>query len=385
MLYRREHLQRVRDLLRRHPVVAILGARQVGKSTLASQVARDFRGPIHRFDLEHPEDLRRLRDPSLVLEPLRGLVVLDEIHRLPDIFPLLRVLADRPRAPARFLVLGSASLDLLRQASESLAGRIAFHDLAGFNLSETGPEKLKKLWFRGGFPRSFTARNDAESWEWRSGFVRTFLDRDMPQFGVRIPAPVMGRFWAMLAHVHGCEWNASDLASSFGVAHTTIRHYLDFLTATFMIRQLRPWHENLKKRQVRTPKIYFADSGMLHYQLDIREPENLLTHPKAGLSWEGFALGEIVARLGAEPHACWFWATHNRAELDLLVTRGQKRFGYEFKLTRAPVMTKSMHVSMADLKLDSLDVIHAGDKTWPMAPRVRAVALSRLLQDIRPL
>jgi predicted AAA+ superfamily ATPase len=257
--------------------------------------------------------------------------------------------------------------------------------MAGFDMSETGAGKLQRLWLRGGFPRSFTAKNDAESWDWRSGFVRTFLERDMPQFGVRIPAPVMGRFWAMLAHIHGGEWNASNLASSFGVAHTTVRHYLDFLTATFMVRQLRPWHESLGKRQVKSPKVYFADTGVLHYQLDIRDLESLMKHPKAGPSWEGFAMEQVIARLGAEPRSCYFWATYSRAELDLLVTRGREKHGFEFKLTTAPVMTRSMHIALADLKLDSLTVVHAGKETWPMAPKVRAMALVRLLEDLKPL
>jgi predicted AAA+ superfamily ATPase len=385
VLHRHRHVKRVLDLLSRFPVVALLGPRQVGKSTLAGQVARSWGRPLHTYDLERPADVGTLTQPGLALEPLRGLILLDEIHRRPELFPVLRYLADRPRIPARFLVLGSASPELLLQASESLAGRIAFHELGGFDLEETGVAKLSKLWLRGGFPRAFLAPDDEASFEWRDVFVRTFLERDIPQFGLGVPASTMARFWTMLAHLHGGPWNASGIGSSMGVSHPTVRRYLDFLTATFMVRQLRPWHENLGKRQVKAPKVYLADSGILHFLHGIHSLDRLESHPVCGPSWEGFGIARVISRLGASDRECYFWGTHNRAELDLLVVRDGRRFGFEFKRTDAPDMTKSMHIALEDLKLDSLDVIHAGKDTWPMAPKVRAVALSRLLQDLKPL
>lgn len=363
----------------------MLGARQVGKSTLARQLLGRRRGPAEYFDLESTQDLARLREPSVVLQPLRGLVVLDEVHRLPEIFRVLRVLADRPRAPARFLVLGSASENLLRQASESLAGRIAFHGVDGFALEETGAHRLNALWLRGGFPRSFLARSEEASREWRQDFVRTFLERDVPQFGIRVASSTLGRFWAMLAHAHGQIWSSADFASSFGVAHTTVRHYLDLLVSTFVVQQLLPWHENLRKRQVKAPKVYVGDSGLLHTLLDIRSLRDLERHPKLGASWEGFAIAQVTMRLRARPRECYFWATHAGAELDLLVVRGSTRLGFEIKRTDAPVLTPSMRIALHDLKLDRLDVIHAGRHTFPMAKKVRAVALERIIEDLEPL
>jgi len=385
MLHRHHHVARILDVLSRFPVVAILGARQVGKSTLARQVARSWGRPLHVFDLERPADLGKLSQPGLALEPLRGLILLDEIHRRPEIFPVLRYLADRPGIPARFLVLGSASPALLQQSSESLAGRIAFHELGGFDLEETGKGKLSRLWLRGSFPRAYLAGDEERSVEWRDLFVRTFLEQDIPQFGLGVPAPTMRRFWTMLAHLHGGTWNASAIASSMGVSHPTIRRYLDFLTATFMVRQLPPWHESLGKRQVKAPKVYLADPGILHILHGIRSLERLESHPVCGPSWEGFGIAQVIARLRAGDRECYFWATHNRAELDLLVVRDGRRFGFEFKRTDSPGMTRSMHIALEDLKLESLDVIHAGRDSWPMAPKVRAVALSRLLEDVKPL
>jgi predicted AAA+ superfamily ATPase len=379
------HVEQVVDRLRTHPIVAILGARQVGKTTLARLVAGHWKGEVTTFDLESPRDIARLDDALLALEGLRGLVVLDEIQRRPDLFPVLRVLADRPDTRARFLVLGSASPDLLRQGSESLAGRIAFHELGGFALDEVGSSELERLWVRGRFPRSFLAGSNEDSHRWRRDFVRTFLERDIPQLGVTIPAPTLRRFWTMIAHYHGQTWNASELARAFGVAHTTVGRYLDLLIGAFVVRQLPAWRENLRKRQVVAPKVYLSDSGLLHALLGIGDREDLLCHPKVGASWEGFALEEVVRRLGARLDECFSWATHGGAELDILVVRGRTRRGFELKHTSAPKRTRSMHTAIADLALDSLDVVHPGTDTYPLGSGIRALALSRLLEDLEPL
>ncbi|NJL29454.1 MAG: ATP-binding protein [Thermoanaerobaculia bacterium] len=385
MIERRRELDFLQSLIRRHPVVGILGARQVGKTTLARQLSSCHAGAVAYFDLENPEDVARLAEPMLSLKGLEGLVVFDEVQRRPDLFPVLRVLADRPTLPARFLVLGSASPELLRQSSESLAGRIFYHELDGFSLDEVGAEAQDRLWLRGGFPRSFLAESDAASAEWRRGFVRTFLERDLPELGVRTPAETMRRFWSMLAHYHAQVWNGAELARAFGVSAPSVRRYLDTLTSALVLRQLQPWFENLSKRQVRAPKIYIADSGLLHALLNLETSFELLGHPKLGASWEGFALGEIVRRLGARWEECFFWATHSGAELDLLVMRGLRRYGFEFKNTATPKLTPSMRTALEDLKLERIDVIHAGEHTFPLAERVRAVALRRIEEDLEPL
>jgi predicted AAA+ superfamily ATPase len=384
-LARPGHVQDVQRLLRRAPVVAILGARQVGKTTLARDLRRTWTGPTVAFDLEDPADVARLTDPLLALGPHRGLVVLDEIQRRPDLFPLLRVLADRPGTPARFLVLGSAAPDLLRQSSESLAGRIAFHELNGFSLAELGPARLDRLWLRGAFPRSVLARSGRESFEWRGDFIRTFLERDLPQLGVSIPAATLRRFWTMLAHYHGQIWNGSEFGRAFGVSDMTVRRYLDVLAGTFVVHVLAPWHEHLGKRQVKSPKVFLSDTGLLHALLDVRSAEDLECHPKVGASWEGLAIDAIVDRLHVPWHECFFWATHGGAELDLLVVHGRMRVGFEIKRTTAPHVTPSMRIALHDLKLARLDVVHAGSHTFPLAPKIRAVAMSRLLADLAPL
>ena len=384
MIRRADHLERLLTLLREFPVVGLLGPRQVGKTTLAQALARERHGPTAYFDLEDPADLARLSDPTLALGPLRGLVVIDEFQRRPDLLAVLRVLADRPRRPARFLVLGSASPDLVRGSSETLAGRIAYHELSGFSLAEVNQGRLGTLWLRGGFPRSFLARTEGASWRWRQQLIRTFLERDLLSLGLRLGADTLQRFWAMLAHYHAQVWNASELGRAFGVADTTVRGYLDLLASAFMVRLLLPWSENLAKRQVKAPKVYLRDTGLLHALLGIRTSDDLERHPKVGASWEGFMLSEVIQRLGAEPRECHFWATHGGVELDLLVVRGRRRLGFEFKRTTGPTLTRSMHVALADLKLEGLDVLHAGEHTFPLAPRIRAVAGRRLLQDIRP-
>ncbi len=378
-------VQTIMGLLQRNPVVGLIGARQVGKSTLARLIAEAYDGPVSVFDLEDESDLARLSDPLLALRPLNGLVVLDEIQRRPELFPALRVLADRPGCSCRFLILGSAAPELLRQASETLAGRIIYHTLGGFTLDEVGMDSLDPLWVRGGFPRAFLAADDASSLEWRRGFIRTFLERDLPQLGVRVASGTMRRFWSMLAHYHGQTWNASEFARSFGVADTTVRHYLDILTSALVLRQLSPWHANIAKRQVKAPKVYIADSGLLHGLLNLRSMEDVAGHPKLGASWEGFLIGQLLDHLGAEPDECFFWATHTGAELDLLVVRGRVRRAFEIKRTSAPAVTPSMRSALADLQLDVIDVVYAGDRTFPLHERVRAVGCTRLLDDVPAL
>ncbi|HEX2163607.1 MAG TPA: ATP-binding protein, partial [Thermoanaerobaculia bacterium] len=361
------------------PVVALLGARQVGKTTLARAYAERRKGEVHRFDLENPDDLARLREPMLALGALRGLVVLDEVQRAPEIFPVLRVLADRPELPARFLVLGSASPELWRQTSESLAGRIASHVLGGLALDEVGVEARDRLWLRGGFPRSFLAPDEAVSFEWRRAFVQTLLERDLPQLGVQVPAITLRRFWTMIAHYHAQLWNGAELARAFGMSESTVRRYLDLLTSALVLRQLPPWHENIGKRQVKSPKVYVEDSGLLHTLLGLADREALERHPKIGASWEGFMLGQVLVATGARPEECFHWRTHTGAELDLLVVRGNRRWGYELKRTTAPRLTPSMRSALETLQLDRLDVVHAGEHSFPLAENVRAVATGELL------
>jgi len=385
MLERAAHLRRVTALLREFPVVAILGARQVGKTTLARRLVQLRRGRSAYFDLEDENDLGRLADPMLTLRHLTGLVVIDEVQRRPDLFPSLRVLADQPGSGRRFLVLGSAAPDLLRQTSESLAGRIAYHELAGLSLDEVGASASAGLWRRGGFPRSFLSRSEAESLRWRQALIRTYLERDVPSLGLRLPAPALRRFWMMLAHYHGQIWNASELARAFAVSHATVQRYLDLLTQTFMVRQLPSWHENVGKRQVKAPKTYIRDSGLLHALLGIATASALESHPKVGASWEGFALDAVISRLRALPEECFFWATHTGAELDLLVVRGRVRLGFEFKRTTSPAVTKSMRVALQDLRLKELCVLHAGSHSFPLDRRIRAISVGRILEDLRPL
>ncbi len=377
MLARTGHVNAVGKLLAESKVVALLGARQIGKTTLAHQIAKKYKAEATYFDLESSRDLSRLEDPLLALESRRGLVVLDEVQRRPDLFPTLRVLADRARG-ARFLVLGSASPELLRQTSETLAGRIAFHQLDGFSLEEVGLRRAPDLWLRGGFPRAFLAKTLGASMRWRQALVSTYLERDLPQLGIRVPGATLRRFWTMLAHVHGQTLNWSELGRSIGMTDMTVRHYVDLLASTFMVRVLAPWHENLAKRQVKAPKVYIRDSGILHALLDIGTIHALERHPKLGASWEGFCIECIIGQINARPEQCFYWATHAGAELDLLVTAGGRRRGFAIKRTVAPKVTASMHVALRDLRLDSLDVIHAGRDTFPLARNVRAVSLYRL-------
>ncbi|MDI1250257.1 MAG: ATP-binding protein [Lacunisphaera sp.] len=370
----------VRRALAKNPVVALLGPRQCGKSTLARAIAAGSRRPVF-LDLENPADLAVLAEPMQALAGFRGLVVLDEVQRRPELFPVLRVLADRQPLPARFLVLGSASIDLLQQSSETLAGRMAFIDLAGFSLAEVGPAQLERLWRRGGFPRSFLAASEAQSAAWRTDFVRTFVD--LGQLGFNLPAAAVQRFWTMLAHYHGQTWNASELGRSLGVSDQTTRTYLDALTGALFVRQLAPWFENVGKRQTKAPKIYIRDSGLFHTLMGLADRRALLSHPKLGASWEGFAVEEVLARFPTRD--AYFWATHAGAELDLLLLRNGRRIGFEFKFTDSPATTKSMRIALADLKLDHLWVVHPGTHRHPLAERIEAIGLAELVTSAETL
>jgi predicted AAA+ superfamily ATPase len=330
------------------------------------------------FDLEDPVDLARLEAPRQTLGRLTGLAVIDEIQRRPDLFPLLRVLADRPGTPARFLILGSASSELVKGVSESLAGRVGFVDLSGFDGTEVGFGRLDTLWLRGGFPESFLSASDAASFHWRQQFIRTFLERDIPQLGITIPAEQLRRFWLMVAHYHGQTWNASEIAASLGINYKTAQHYLDILTGAFMIRPLASWTENLGKRVRKAPKIYLRDSGLFHSLQNIRTLPELQGHPKLGASWEGLALEHVLRVLRAEPGEAFYWATHAGAELDLLLLRGGRRWGFEFKFADAPRATKSMHVALADLQLEHLFVLYPGDKNYVLSDAMEVVALSQV-------
>ena len=385
MIARKAHLRSIDELFSIFPVVCIIGARQVGKTTLAREYASNCRDECSYFDLEKPDHLLRLVDPMLALEKLKGLVILDEIHRIPEIFQILRVLVDRPNNPARFLILGSASPDLLRQTSESLAGRITYFKLGGFSINEVGFENYERLWLRGGFPKSYLAPTESSSNKWRQEFISTYLERDLPQLGIKINSKTLRRFWMMLAHYHGQIWNASEIARSFGVAHTTVRNYLDVLTSALVIVQLYPWYENISKRQVKSPKVYITDSGLMHTLLGCMTMHDLKGNPKVGASWEGFVLKELIQWLDAWEGECHFWATHRGAELDLLIVRGQRRLGFEIKRTSAPKVTPSMRAALDDLKLERLDIIHAGIDTFPLSEKIRAVALNRITKDIQPL
>ena len=353
-------------------VVVLTGPRQCGKTTLARELLDEE--SVNYFDLEDPASLARLDEPMTALRPLRGLVVVDEVQRRPDLFPVLRVLADRSDSSAHFLILGSASGDLLRQTSESLAGRMEQVTMGGFSLDELGPEAEEALWLRGGFPLSYLAENEVDSVAWRKSFIQTLLERDFPQWGVRVPAVALQRFWAVVAHYHGQTWNAAEPARALGVGESTTRRHLDLLTDAFMIRQLQPFHANLRKRQVKSPKIYVRDSGLLHQLLGVDSLKALLTHPKIGASWEGFVLEQL---LGSVPHdEAFFWATHQGAEIDLVLRRGDELLGVECKRTDTPRLTRSIVIAMEDLGLERVAVVYPGVKRFPLSEQVEAVPLA---------
>lgn len=366
---------RVEAALARAPVTALLGPRQCGKTTLARQIAAARASQF--FDLESPSDARRLENPELALSGPGRLIVLDEIQAQPALFNTLRVLVDRPtRRPPRFLVLGSASPALVRGVAESLAGRVEFVELTGFDLGEVGPERWERLWIRGGYPRAWLARSDADSRQWREGFIRTFLERDIPQLGISIPAAALRRFWTMLAHYHGQTLNSSELARSLGLSDKTVRSYLDILTGTFMVRQLQPWHENLAKRQVKAPKIFLRDSGLLHALLDLSDRRALFGSPRVGASWEGFAIEQVLAAI--RPSDAYFWATYGQAELDLLFMLNGRRFGVEVKFSEAPEVTRSMRTALDDLSLDHLWVVHPGRHRYAVDARISAWPIAEI-------
>jgi uncharacterized protein len=374
MIERQHALHKLAKSLERSPVTALLGPRQCGKTTLARQFSENKNAAF--FDLESVPDRQRLQNAELALGNLDTLVVLDEIQTMPELFPVLRVLVDRPGNKARFLILGSASLDIIKKTSETLAGRIEFVELHGFDLLETGPDQWKALWLRGGFPRSFLSESEEDSLAWREGFIRTFLERDIPQLGINLAAATMRRFWMMLAHYHGQTWNASELGRSMGLSDKTIRSYLDLLTGTFMIRQLQPWHEDMSKRQLKKPKIYFRDTGLLHGLLDIRDYHALLGNPKVGASWEGFALEQVLQIFHLSQ--AYYWGTYNHAELDLLFFRNGRRYGVEVKFSESPKVTPSMKIAVKELALSHLWIVHPGQHDYPVESSISVLSLQNL-------
>ena len=378
MIERANGLRRLQTAIARSPITALLGPRQCGKTTLARQLASTRGAAI--FDLESEPDVRRLANPEMVLGALDGLVVLDEIQRMPRLFTTLRVLADRPDARSRFLILGSVSPDLVRGVSESLAGRVEFVELAGFDLAETGAPTWRRLWLRGGLPRSYLAASDDDSMAWRDGFVRTFLERDIPHLGITIPPAAMRRFWTMLAHWHGQIWNGSELGRAIAASDKTVRRYLDLLTGTYMVRQLQPWFENVAKRQVKAPKVYLRDTGLLHALLGLPDDAALLGHPRVGASWEGFAIEQILGALGRSD--AWFWGAHGGGELDLLVIERGRRIGFEVKFNEAPRVTAAMRNVAETLALDHLFVVCPTPRAYPVDAGITVLPITELV-DLR--
>jgi predicted AAA+ superfamily ATPase len=367
--------QQALTCLRESPATVLIGARQSGKTTLAGMLARRFRS-VEIFDLERAAARRALAAPEIALDALRVLIIIDELQRAPGLFEVLRPLCDRSGKPATFLLLGSASPGLIKGVSESLAGRTLIVRVPGFAIDEVGPRNMNRLWLRGGFPRAYLAPSAGAWMRWTDGFLTAFLERDVPQMGVRVPAETLRRFWTMLAHYHGQIWNASETARSLDAAPQTAHHYLGVLQGTFMIRVLRPWHENMKKRQVKSPKIYFRDSGLFHFIMGIETLNGLRSHPRYGASWEGFALEQTLGVLGDRD--AYFWATQRGAELDLLLLRGGKRYGFEFKCSDAPALTRSMHVALEDLGLEALYIIYPGQRRYRLNNKVEAIPLTSL-------
>jgi len=374
MIARPAVLARLRAALRRSPVVALLGPRQCGKTNLARRLL-PVRDPNY-FDLQDPVCLARLAEPMTALRPLRGLVVVDDVQRRPDLYPVLRVLADRRPQEARFLVMGSASPELLRQSAESLAGRLETVTLGGLSLGEVGAGRADRLWLRGGYPRAFLARSERESLAWRRDAIRAYMEADTPQLRVRVPAATLLRFWTMLAHGHGGVWNAAAPARSLGVSEPTARRYLDLLTGLLLVRQLPPWRENVAKRQVKSPRVYVRDSGFLHRLLGVGTGRDLLAHPCAGASWQGFAIEEVLKTV--EPDAAYFWSTYQGAGLDLLLFAGDRRVGVEVRRADGPKVTQSMRIALADLRLERLVVVYPGERAYDLEDRIRVVPLASL-------
>jgi predicted AAA+ superfamily ATPase len=381
MMISRDYLAKsIQDALRETPVAALLGARQVGKTTLARQLAATWPEPVHVFDMEDATDSLALRNPKQALAGLTGLVIIDEVQRAPHLFTALRPLVDRMPLPARFCLLGSAAPEIIRGVSESLAGRVSFVPVTGLTLDEVGAGRRDDLWLRGGFPRSFLASSSSASLAWRRDFIRTHVERDVPALGIRVQAGVLHRFWSMLAHYHGQVWNGEELGRSLGVTGKTVRHYLEILEGTYLVRVLPPWFENAGKRIVKSPKVYLRDSGLLHAFWGVESMRGLLGHPKYGASWEGFAMEQILARMpAAQPY---FWATRQGAELDLFLERDGRRTGVEFKCADAPDMTKSMRIAMADLGLDRLLVVYPGGRIYALQENVTVMPLMEAVQRL---
>jgi len=381
MIQRTEIKEYIQAALKRSRAVALLGPRQCGKTTLARELVDS--ASLNYFDLEDPESMIRLGDPKTAFASLKGLVVIDEVQRRPDLFPVLRVLLDRKPLPAKFLILGSASPDLLQQSSESLAGRLEMIVMGGFGLTEIGLKNYSRLWLRGGFPLSFLAKSDIDSFIWRKSFIQMFLERDLRQQGINIPTVSLHRFWTMLAHSHGQIWNAVPPASSLGVSEHTVRRYLDILTGVFMVRQLQPWHANIKKRQVKAPKVYIRDTGVLHALLGLKNESETLKHPRCGASWEGFVIEEVIRSV--DPDDIYFWATHNGAEIDMVFTKGGRMYGVECKRADAPAMTPSIRIALEDLKLERITVIYPGEKRYSLHKKVEVVPFETITGGMKKI
>lgn len=372
-----KELKLLKERLKENPVVAILGPRQCGKTTLSKQFSRNVSEEVHFFDLEDPRHLARLENPTLALGNLKGFIVIDEIQRKPDLFSVLRVLVDK-NSSAKYIILGSASRDLIVQSSESLAGRISYIEMGGFSIEHLSAADIKKLWIRGGFPRSFLAESEQSSFQWRQDFVATFLERDIPNLGIKIPARTLRQFWMMLAHYHGQIFNASEIGRSMSISDNTARRYLDLLSGTFVVRQLQPWYYNTKKRIVKRPKMYFRDSGILHALLSLDNYNAVTTYPKLGASWEGFAIQQTIEHLNLREEETFFWAVHTGAELDLVFAKKGKLWGIEVKYDEAPRLTKSMKFAMSELSLSHLWVIYPGTENYPLDKNISAVSIGKI-------
>ena len=381
MIERNGYIDFIKRAIDRSRAVALLGPRQSGKTTLARELV-DIHSPNY-FDLEDQSSIISLADPKGVLEPLKGLVVIDEVQQRPELFPVLRVLLDRKPLPAKFLILGSASPDLLRQSSESLAGRLELIEMGGFDLTEVGEKKTSRLWLRGGFPMSFLAKNDVDSFSWRKSFIKTFLERDLREQGIEIPSITLHRFWAMLANSHGQIWNAAPIAASLGISEPTVRKYLDILTGVFMVRQIQPWHVNIKKRQVKSPKVYLRDTGILNSFLELKTEPGILRHPSCGFSWEGFVIEQLI-RIFEIDHP-YFWATHQGAEIDLVFNHGGYMYGVEIKRADAPTMTPSIRNALEDLKLKRIAVIYPGKRRYSIHKQVDVIPFDEILDGMKGL
>jgi predicted AAA+ superfamily ATPase len=375
-MQRPNFISKIESSFRVHNIVALLGPRQCGKTTLAQEYfKRQGANPDWYFDLENPVDEQRLSQPMTTLQQPGDLVVIDEVQRLPELFKPLRVITDRLKKKTRFLILGSASRELIRQSSESLAGRIQYIEITPFQLGEVGSDHSEQLWLRGGFPPSYLMPDNQSSRIWRDAYIRTFLEQDLRALGLNIEPTAMRRFWMMLAHYHGQIFNASEISTSLQISDVTAKRYLDILSGTFMIRQVPPWFENIQKRQIKRPKIYFRDSGIYHRLLLLERDESILTHPKLGASWEGFVVEEIIRSLGEPAENIYFWGIHGQAELDLLVFTGGKRWGIEVKYQDVPKITSSMIKAIEHLNLAGIKIIYPGERRFLLRDDIEAVPL----------